>query len=103
MSNDHTVVVVSKLPKCDFCRLNDVDKDAMFDARTSAGPWGNMCADHFAAHGIKLGLGWGQQLVLGDHDDKPSQEVKEQYWDDRPSIEQDVADILGVDVSEVEL
>ncbi len=55
----HTEVAVEVLPRCDFC-----DSQAAYDGKTQMGPWANMCEAHFQAHGIGLGLGKGQKLVL---------------------------------------
>ena len=56
-----TEVTVSQLPKCDFC-----DKQATYDGKTTFGPWANMCEAHNWLHGIGLGVGRGQRLVLAD-------------------------------------
>ncbi len=55
----HESVVVMELPKCDFC--NDLAK---YDGKTKYGAWGNMCLPCFGVHGIGLGLGKGQELIL---------------------------------------
>ena len=55
----HTEVVVSKLPKCDFC-----SKQAQYDFKTRMGPWANGCLMHFKMYGYRLGLGKGQKLIL---------------------------------------
>ena len=55
----HTEVVVSRLPKCDFCPTT-----AQYDAKTRMGPWANMCPTHFRMYGYGLGLGRGQKLIL---------------------------------------
>lgn len=62
-------VAVSVLPNCDICRYvhkreEDDIRRALFDGKTSAGPWANMCLDDFNEHGIALGTGWGQRLVI---------------------------------------
>ena len=51
-------VEVAELPKCDFC-----DEKARYDGKTRTGPWAYMCPTHWRAHGMKLGTGWGQQLI----------------------------------------
>lgn len=56
----HTEVVVDKLPNCDICKC----QPASYDAKTKDGPWGNLCEDDFKKHGVGLGLGLGQRLVL---------------------------------------
>jgi len=55
----HTKVNVPKLPDCDFC-----GDEAHYDGKTKLGPWGNMCKDCFHKHGVGLGLGRGQELVV---------------------------------------
>jgi len=57
--NKHEEVEVSSLSNCDFCK-----KSTLVDGKTKQGPWANMCEDHFLIHGIGLGLGKGQKLVL---------------------------------------
>lgn len=56
---EHKKVEVSELPKCDFCGA-----PARYDGKTTSGPWGNMCLPCFGVHGIGLGLGRGQELIL---------------------------------------
>ena len=60
MAFDNTIVVFS-LPNCDLC-IKPVD--ACYDGKTIMGPWAYMCKGHFATHGIGLGPGKGQKLVL---------------------------------------
>lgn len=55
----HKSVKVDYLPKCDFC-----DSEAGYDGKTNTGPWANMCSNHFKQHGVGLGLGKGQKLIL---------------------------------------
>lgn len=57
--NKHEQVRVSEIPKCDLC-----GKPARYDAKTKQGPWGYLCWSCFQDHGIGLGLGKGQELVL---------------------------------------
>jgi len=52
-------VEVLELPKCDFC-----EEKAKYDGKTLLGPWGFMCEKHFQRHGIGLGLGKGQRLLV---------------------------------------
>lgn len=51
-------VIVDKYPKCNFCK-----EDAHFDAKTTMGPWANMCGVHMHKYGIGLGTGLGQELI----------------------------------------
>ncbi len=52
-------VEVTELPKCDFCY-----GQGYVDGQTVYGRWGIMCKVHFAMHGVGLGTGKGQRLVL---------------------------------------
>jgi hypothetical protein len=62
-----TTARVSKLPKCDF---NHADTDplskraARYDGKTRMGPWAFMCEAHYRQHGVGLGTGQGQKLML---------------------------------------
>lgn len=57
------VAEVSQLPLCDFCGKTH----AAYDAQTKKGPWAYMCEECFQIHSRKkLGLGYGQRLVLVD-------------------------------------
>jgi hypothetical protein len=62
-NNTETIV---ELPKpCDFCTAEgDIATDAIVDGKTTFGPWANMCDRHFEAHGVGLGLGRGQRLIV---------------------------------------
>lgn len=59
MTRSNTETVVKELPKCDFC-----EQKARYNGKTKMKPWAYMCAVHFGEHGIGLGLGMGQKLVL---------------------------------------
>lgn len=54
-------VNVPHLPKCDMCKDGTL---ARYDGKTKFGPWANMCANHFDFHGVGLGTGRGQELIL---------------------------------------
>jgi hypothetical protein len=63
----HEAVAVSVLPECDICRYVELKmrpERALFDGKTHAGPWANMCYPHFTSHCGRLGLGIGQRLVI---------------------------------------
>jgi len=60
-------VIVSTLPVCDvhrFASPSSPDEPARFDAKTSMGPWANLCQKHYEQFGLGLGLGLGQRLIL---------------------------------------
>lgn len=64
-----TVTTVTALPKCDICvhvkhLPAEEAKPAYVDGATIGGPWAYMCFEHYAYHGIGLGVGRGQRLVL---------------------------------------
>ncbi|MBT0774168.1 hypothetical protein KIH74_34805 [Kineosporia sp. J2-2] len=51
---------------CDIHRIEHGEhRIAQYDAKTRQGPWANLCPDCFAEHGIGLGTGKGQRLVVG--------------------------------------
>jgi hypothetical protein len=63
----HEAVAVSVLPDCDICRHVEgriKPERALFDGRTHIGQWANMCHPHMTSHGVGLGLGRGQRLVI---------------------------------------
>lgn len=41
--------------------MNTPLTEVYFDAKTSMGPWANMCQACFYRYGIKLGTGFGQK------------------------------------------
>lgn len=55
----HRAVVISQAKGCDFCI-----SPALYDGKTTAGPWANMCSTHFGVYGLGLGLGLGQRLIV---------------------------------------
>lgn len=61
-------VVVSVIPPCDFCKEGHSGEQvpAAVDGRTASGMWAYMCEAHFTLHGVGLGTGKGQRLVLTD-------------------------------------
>jgi len=59
--------------KCDFC-----GDTAKYDGRTKLGPWAYMCQECFKRHGIGLGLGKGQRLIVV----KPIQSNSNQFTKD---------------------
>lgn len=72
--SDHTSVEVRSLPQCDFCGTEGKVALAVFDGATTGGPWANMCERHYRIHGVGLGLGRGQKLILKKSE--PKMEVK---------------------------
>lgn len=66
-AGDDTVAVVDEPPNCDIHEhLYHVVFPAQFDGATTlpGRPWAYMCAPCFAKHGVGLGLGVGQELVV---------------------------------------
>jgi len=55
-----TEVKVAALPDCDICQK----AKAQYDAKTITGQWGYMCQQCYDVHGLGLGLGVGQKLVV---------------------------------------
>lgn len=60
---DKTETKVIRIPKCDFC-----EAEASFDGQTNMGPWAFMCDEDFKWHGVGLGTGRGQRLVLSSRE-----------------------------------
>lgn len=59
---------VTALPECDICKHEGAAtiNPAHYDGKTVMGPWANMCLTHFASHGVGLGTGRGQELIVGE-------------------------------------
>ena len=63
-------VRLTELPACDICLSNgDALVPARYDGKTTSGPWAFMCGTHFALHGVGLGTGRGQRLLVGEEDE----------------------------------
>jgi hypothetical protein len=65
----HTTTTVTTLPACDLCtpeRSPSGRREALYDGKTTEGPWAYMCDIHFRLFGTGLGLGRGQRLVTDD-------------------------------------
>ena len=70
-----TEVIVSEQKHCDFCSA-----DAGYDGRTKMGPWANMCESCFKSHGVGLGYGHGQKLIVSqDKEDKQAEFAERRY------------------------
>ncbi|KFH18447.1 hypothetical protein IB60_17225 [Brucella abortus LMN1] len=56
----------SPIAACDVCSIvfPKAPGTEMYDARTRAGPWANMCRCCFNFEGLGLGTGLGQKYVL---------------------------------------
>lgn len=58
---------------CDLCKRDgNYEVEAVTDARTFGGRWGNLCAEHFIDEGCEIGLGRGQ-FVYTDEDLLPAE------------------------------
>ena len=63
MKYDDTATDVLKVrPDCDICQ----NRKAAVDGATHQGPWGYMCIPCHEVHGVGLGLGKGQRLLIED-------------------------------------
>ena len=68
MAKEGTVAYVATMPMCDICKVNgDPTVPAQYDGKTKSGPWANMCLTHFTLHGVGLGVGMGQKLMLEEN------------------------------------
>lgn len=64
---DGVVAVVMTLKDCDVCKFTNQElTEAIADAKTSGGQWGNVCTEHFVSLDCTLGLGRGQILRAED-------------------------------------
>ena len=64
-NNDHTEVEVAVLPVCDLHKaLHGTEVEAVHDGKTKSGPWGFMFEPCLTIHGVGLGEGRGQRLVV---------------------------------------
>ena len=61
-----TETTVAQLPECDIHKhvKGKAGVPAEYDGKTNHGPWANMCAECFRTHGVGLGTGLGQKLVV---------------------------------------
>jgi len=59
-------VIVASKPECDICKFENGKPGvtADYDGKTVRGPWANMCRSCFFSHGVGLGTGRGQQLLV---------------------------------------
>jgi hypothetical protein len=57
-------VYLSRLPICVYCKKEGKRITAEYDGATNSGPWAFMCQLHFGIHGVGLGTGVGQKLIL---------------------------------------
>lgn len=67
MISERTVYWKGNLKDCNIC--HGPFGTVMYDAKTIAGPWGNICQGCFITHGVGLGTGLGQRYEL-QHDGK---------------------------------
>jgi hypothetical protein len=56
--------VLDARPDCDICKLKGIKFPAAIDGRTVDGRWAYMCVPHHEAHGVGLGMGKGQRLLI---------------------------------------
>jgi hypothetical protein len=74
-------VRVSQIKTCDICRIHEHKTEpviARYDAKTlMRGQWANLCEEHFIEWGIRLGTGFGQELIYTE-DALAEYEVKTQ-------------------------
>ncbi len=69
-ADSDAVAHVTELPSCDIHRLTrDKVVPARYDGATRQGPWAYMCDGCFMTHGVGLGVGRGQRLILGRRPD----------------------------------
>lgn len=88
---------VPQLPECDVhaLELGTPGVPAAYDGKTKRGPWANMCDACFGTHGIGLGTGRGQRLVVGVKP-APTKDIHEMSLDEIEDLvgDGDIADYL---------
>lgn len=88
---------VAKLPECDIHKYEQGKPGvpAAYDGKTVQGPWANMCEPCFASHGVGLGTGRGQRLVVGEKP-KPSKDIHDMSFEEIEDLvgDGDIADFL---------
>jgi len=57
---------ISSPRECSFCQQDGTVRQATVDGKTIFGGWAYMCDEHFKSHGIGLGTGKGQKLIVGE-------------------------------------
>jgi len=63
-------ITVMDLPNCDMCSNLGIINVAEYDAILPKNKvWTNLCKRHFDMYKCKLGLGYGQKLVLFDENE----------------------------------
>lgn len=60
----HTEVNMPNRPYCDFCWGHGKRVPASVDCKTKHGPWAYCCELCFGEHGVGLGEGLGQRLIV---------------------------------------
>lgn len=76
-----TQIKVTAIPPCDICSAaGRQGVPAYADAKLSAGPWANVCREHFDLHGCSLGTGHGQELVLKERPADRNPELSFEQW-----------------------
>jgi hypothetical protein len=63
MKND-TVLRLHKIPKCDICLSYGSEREAVYEAKTSFGPWAFLCEKCFDEVGISLKMALGRKVIL---------------------------------------
>ena len=62
--DDTATDVLDERPACDLCKAQGKTTPAAIDGKTRMGPWAYLCVPHFEVHGVVLGLGKGQRLLI---------------------------------------
>ncbi len=69
MKND-AALRLHKIPKCDICLSHGSEKEAVYEAKTSFGPWAFLCEKCFDEVGISLKMGLGRRVILIKEDEQ---------------------------------
>ena len=79
MAKNGTIAYVKEAPLCDFCKQGGVERKALYDFKTSWGPWANGCEVHYRTNRLhtELGIGYGQKFVVGEPPNTSQREVRQ--------------------------
>lgn len=64
------ILKVHTIPKCDICLSHGSEKEALYEAKTTFGPWAFLCEKCFNEVGVSLKLGLGRRVILIKEDEE---------------------------------
>lgn len=70
LMRNKAILKVHTIPKCDICLSHGSENDALYEAKTTFGPWAFLCEKCFNEVGISLKLGLGRRVILIKEDEE---------------------------------